>query len=243
MNKTIASRLIFTVTVGVLCYVGRNLFLTSDNPLKNTNIEASSVDKTSDVVYNELNMDLSSIDPVSAFAEPALQEELRSEQVETLQNSLIEPLEALSSNNEAVTAQVEDLIIEKPEKALIQEKKVEEVKAAIIEPQMPTKREKELVAQEKFEKFSKHMEELQKQAQEELRNMSPEECVEAEQQVEAFQHNFQNEIERLSQMSPEEVEREKHIAMTKLERENPEAYQTIKSMEDMFMGLADASDY
>lgn len=85
-----------------------------------------------------------------------------------------------------------------------------------------------------------HLGQLQKTADAELSSMSPDERKKTELQMANVQKKVQQTMNRLATMSPAEKTREfekmqhQHDAvMQKLQKENPEAYKTLKSMETM----------
>lgn len=229
MSKKFTTSLLLSTSIGVIGYFG----YTSYTNHKKTN-PASSQEANIMLAKNtqpELDMDLNNIDPIDTFAEPTLITQEETPQPITLTHAAPQEPEALSKEPE-----------EEYSAPMATERPNPEKVAEIQKTSLPVKKENTPSKQERLDKFAKNMEDIQKQAEDEWSKMSSAEREEAEQQVAIFQDNFQNEIERLSQLSPEEVEREKYEAMAKLEQENPEAYQAVKSMEEMFMGLADAAD-
>ena len=235
MNKKFTTSLLLTTTIGALSYLGYNSIVSHKSPAEiiQTHHQVDLIAENTG--HKELDMDLNNIDPIDAFVEPALAIQETTPNVTKL--AQFTPQNDVEDSTETLAEGEMVQVLGTPEPVVL--KKIAETEKKAPEP---LKKEITLSKKEKLDKFAKNMEGLQKQAEDEWSKMSSEEREEAEQQVEVFQHNFQEEIERLSQLSPEEVEREKHEAMVKLERENPEAYQAVKSMEDMFMGLADATE-
>lgn len=233
-------RIIVLILTGIVFYSGYKAFIKESHQQ-----DPEVVDTVTTLAKNlessqELNMRPENIDLLDSFSEPTLQETNQKEQqLVTASASIIENAE--EEITEVVTIEA-PIFIQNPEPIKLPEiKKVTDLKVLPAKKQV-NKKKQELTKKEKYDKLAKNLEGLQQQAAEEWEKMSTNERQVAEQQVEEFHHNFQQEIERLSKMSPEDVEREKNEALARLQYENPEAFQTVKSMEEMFIGLADASE-
>ncbi len=232
MNR-FAKNLLLITALGTLGYLGYLALIKQETGIKTITHQTIDNLEATNNHHKELDMDLNHIASIEASKEPALTIIIPAHEEK--------PLHVNTQENKPILPE-EEAAAEEPEVPTIDEsvKLPEPVQIAEVKPQTPINNEKTLSKQEKMDKVAKNMEIMQKQAENEWNNMSPEEREEAEEQVEVFQSNFQNEIERLSQLSPEEVEQEKRAAMLELERQNPEAYEAVRNMEEMFMTMADA---
>ncbi len=238
MNVKLAKNILLTSAIGALGYLGYSSFINNKSHF-NESIEQSTTALTlKDNIHKDLDMNLNDIESVNTTSEAASNVNSLVINENTIPQASIEEEIIQAAAIEEVIETPEQNPIETPPLKPIEPKKFTEAKKQAPEPIKHEKPSK----QAKLDKFAKNMEGIQKQAEDEWSKMSSEEQAETEEQVELFQHNFQSEIERLSHLSPEEVEMEKQAAMAKLEIENPEAYQAVRSMEDMFMDLADATE-
>lgn len=225
MSKKLITRLMITALLGTAGYLGYT-YLQSENNNSLVEIDKNP-QQTPSPVDNDTDMDLNTPTP----SEPTVKT--------TTTETMDAPQEIVPS--EPVLDEEEPDLSSDEEVAMVQESH-EPIIPKAVQPaiQEQPKPQKPLSKQEKLDKFARNMEDLHNQAADEWAKMSAEERQEAEQQVAIFQQNFQQEIERLSKLSPEEVEMEKQMAMAKLQQENPEAYQAVKSMEEAFMEVASA---